>query len=158
MFPFVLYPPSFEVVYSYICGRRRLAVARYQIICLVLIPILHQSKGPIIFTRKSNGNKREIMKINTRYYPNSAPLGIILIHQHFYTVVGNFELRIFTNAFFFFKFDQMVTTNARIYAKINAFVAWAKIPLDFHVGLRDFCHRLTLLPPGASLFHKHMCS
>ena len=28
-------PPSFEAVYSYICGRRRVAVARYRI-CLVL--------------------------------------------------------------------------------------------------------------------------
>ena len=24
------------------------------------------------------------------------------------------------------------------------------------MGLRDFCHSLTLLPPGASVFHKHM--
>ena len=27
-----------------------------------------------------------------------------------------------------------------------------------NVGLRDFCHILTLLPPGASGFHKHMSS
>ena len=27
-----------------------------------------------------------------------------------------------------------------------------------NVGLRDFCHCLTLLPPGASVFHKHMSS
>ena len=27
-----------------------------------------------------------------------------------------------------------------------------------NVGLRDFCHSLTLLPPGASVFHKHMSS
>ena len=27
-----------------------------------------------------------------------------------------------------------------------------------NVGLRDFCHNLTLLPPGASVFHKHMSS
>ena len=27
-----------------------------------------------------------------------------------------------------------------------------------NVGLRDFCHILILLPPGASVFHKHMCS
>ena len=27
-----------------------------------------------------------------------------------------------------------------------------------NVGLRDFCHILTLLPPGASVFHKHMSS
>ena len=26
------------------------------------------------------------------------------------------------------------------------------------MGLRDFCHSLTLLPPGASVFHKHMSS
>ena len=25
-----------------------------------------------------------------------------------------------------------------------------------NVGLRDFCHNWTLLPPGASVFHKHM--
>ena len=25
-----------------------------------------------------------------------------------------------------------------------------------NVGLRDFCNILTLLPPGASVFHKHM--
>ena len=24
--------------------------------------------------------------------------------------------------------------------------------------IRDFCHILTLLPPGASVFHKHMSS
>ena len=28
-------PPSFEAVYCYICGRRRVAVARYRMICLV---------------------------------------------------------------------------------------------------------------------------
>ena len=27
-----------------------------------------------------------------------------------------------------------------------------------NVGLRDFCHILTLLPPGVSVFHKHMSS
>ena len=27
-----------------------------------------------------------------------------------------------------------------------------------NVGLRDFCHNWTLLPPGASVFHKHMSS
>ena len=27
-----------------------------------------------------------------------------------------------------------------------------------NVGLRDFCHILTLWPPGASVFHKHMSS
>ena len=27
-----------------------------------------------------------------------------------------------------------------------------------NIGLRDFCHILTLLPPGASVFHKHMSS
>ena len=27
-----------------------------------------------------------------------------------------------------------------------------------NVGLRNFCHSLTLLPPGASVFHKHMSS
>ena len=27
-----------------------------------------------------------------------------------------------------------------------------------NLGLRDFCHILTLLPPGASVFHKHMSS
>ena len=27
-----------------------------------------------------------------------------------------------------------------------------------NVGLRDFCHILTLLPPGALLFLKHMSS
>ena len=27
-----------------------------------------------------------------------------------------------------------------------------------NVGLRDFCHIWTLLPPGASVFHKHMSS
>ena len=34
---FVPPPPSFEVVYCYICGRRRMAIARYRMICLVLI-------------------------------------------------------------------------------------------------------------------------
>ena len=27
-----------------------------------------------------------------------------------------------------------------------------------NLRLRDFCHSLTLLPPGASVFHKHMSS
>ena len=27
-----------------------------------------------------------------------------------------------------------------------------------NVGLRNFCHNWTLLPPGASVFHKHMSS
>ena len=27
-----------------------------------------------------------------------------------------------------------------------------------NVGIRDFFHILTLLPPGASVFHKHMSS
>ena len=31
-----------------------------------------------------------------------------------------------------------------------------KLMLNPDVGLRDFCHILTLLPPGASMFHKHM--
>ena len=30
-------PPSFEAVYCYICNRRRVAVARYRMICLVLV-------------------------------------------------------------------------------------------------------------------------
>ena len=29
---------------------------------------------------------------------------------------------------------------------------------DQNVGLRDFCHSFTLLPAGASVFHKHMSS
>ena len=37
MFPLVLPPPSYEAVNCFICGRRRVAVARYRIICLVLI-------------------------------------------------------------------------------------------------------------------------
>ena len=38
MFWLVLYPPSpyFEAVYCFICGRRRVAVARHRMICLVL--------------------------------------------------------------------------------------------------------------------------
>ena len=40
MFPLVMYPPpSFEAVNCYICGRRRVAVARYRMICLVLVII-----------------------------------------------------------------------------------------------------------------------
>ena len=39
MFPSVLYPFSFEGVHCFICGRGRLAVARYRMICLVLILI-----------------------------------------------------------------------------------------------------------------------
>ena len=27
-----------------------------------------------------------------------------------------------------------------------------------YVGLSDFCHILSLLPPGASVYHKHMSS
>ena len=37
---------------------------------------------------------------------------------------------------------------------------WHLMPLGvgrrLNVGLRDFCHSLTSLPPGASVFHKHM--
>ena len=39
IFPLVLYPPSFEAVYCYICGRRRVAVARYRKICLFLVEV-----------------------------------------------------------------------------------------------------------------------
>ena len=35
-FSFVLYPPSSEAAYCYICSRGRVAVARYRMICLVL--------------------------------------------------------------------------------------------------------------------------
>ena len=39
---------------------------------------------------------------------------------------------------------------------------WHHTPLGVgqgqNVGLRDFCHNWTLLPPGASVFHKHMSS
>ena len=39
---------------------------------------------------------------------------------------------------------------------------WHHMPLGVgqgqNVGLGDFCHSLTLLPPGASVFHKHMSS
>ena len=34
---FVTHPPSFVAVYCIICGRRRVAVARYRIICIVLV-------------------------------------------------------------------------------------------------------------------------
>ena len=37
MFPLVLLPPYFEGVYCFNCGRRRVAVARYRMICLVLV-------------------------------------------------------------------------------------------------------------------------
>ena len=41
-------PPSFEAVYCYICGRRGVAVARYRMICLVLVnSILHQYREHI---------------------------------------------------------------------------------------------------------------
>ena len=33
-------PPSFDAVYCFICRRRRIAVARYRIICLVLLTCL----------------------------------------------------------------------------------------------------------------------
>ena len=35
IFQLVLYSPSFEAVYYYMCSRRRVAVARYRMICLV---------------------------------------------------------------------------------------------------------------------------
>ena len=34
---FVTPPPYFEAMYCFICGRRRVAVARYRMICLVFI-------------------------------------------------------------------------------------------------------------------------
>ena len=37
MFPSVLNPPYFEVVYYFIYGFRKVAVARYWMICLVLV-------------------------------------------------------------------------------------------------------------------------
>ena len=33
--------PSFDAVYCYICGRRRVAVDRYRMICLVLVCVHH---------------------------------------------------------------------------------------------------------------------
>ena len=37
-------PPYFEAEYCLFCGRRRVAVARYRMICLVLIYIENQTK------------------------------------------------------------------------------------------------------------------
>ena len=37
-------PPSFEAVYCVICGRRRVAVARYRMVCLVLKASAHSYK------------------------------------------------------------------------------------------------------------------
>ena len=37
--PVGFYPPSFDAVFCYICGRRRVASARYLMICLALINI-----------------------------------------------------------------------------------------------------------------------
>ena len=37
MFPLVLYPPFLRQCDAFICGRRRVAVARHRMICLVLI-------------------------------------------------------------------------------------------------------------------------
>ena len=48
-FGFVTPPPYFEAVNCFICGRRRVAVARYRMICLVLINML-----TIPFTGKSS--------------------------------------------------------------------------------------------------------
>ena len=46
MFPLVLYPPSFEAVYCYICGRRMVAVARYRI-CLVPVALLKSTNSVV---------------------------------------------------------------------------------------------------------------
>ena len=43
---FVTPPPYFEAVYCFICGRRRVDVARYWMICLVLLYILSDFKTP----------------------------------------------------------------------------------------------------------------
>ena len=46
---FVFLPgTSFEAVYCYICGRRRVAVARYRMICLVLIKYISTKAKAII--------------------------------------------------------------------------------------------------------------
>ena len=37
--------PSFETVFCYICGRRRVAVARYRIICLVHLENLNNRRN-----------------------------------------------------------------------------------------------------------------
>ena len=47
-----VYPPSFEAVYCYICGRRRVAVARYRMICLV-----HVTENDFFSSRKAVHNR-----------------------------------------------------------------------------------------------------
>ena len=55
MSPLVLYPPpSFVAVYCYICGRRRVAVARYLMICLVHANIILQGRPTILAISKYN--------------------------------------------------------------------------------------------------------
>ena len=48
-----LFPTSFEAVYCYICGRRRVAVARYWMICLVIVPCFRESAGTLNLIRPS---------------------------------------------------------------------------------------------------------
>ena len=48
------HPSSFEAVYCFICGRRRVAVARYRMICLFLTIRLYRLQRFLVFLSRSN--------------------------------------------------------------------------------------------------------
>ena len=51
-------PLSYKVVYSYICGHRRVTVARYRIICLVFNPVL-SIEGNVPFLSECGSHETE---------------------------------------------------------------------------------------------------
>ena len=63
MFPLVLYPFSFEAVYCFICGRQRVAVARYRMICLVLAKVTVDGHYPYYRTTCITFGNKEILVV-----------------------------------------------------------------------------------------------
>ena len=63
---FVTPPPYFEAEYCLFCGRRRVAVARYRMICLVLLRCIHHFESDVI-------NNMDHMRIS-----GNEPLSVIL--------------------------------------------------------------------------------
>ena len=68
-------PTSFETVYCFICGRRRVAVARYRMICLVLVLLFYSLVHHCTLTNKAIGTSRRALLKHRRggKVPNSVP-------------------------------------------------------------------------------------
>ena len=77
MFPLVLYPsPYFEAVNCFIYGRRRVAVARYRMICLVLVLLFIKSPCKC-WTLETNFSKLFQINHNFQDFPTDRSCYIL---------------------------------------------------------------------------------